>query len=521
MIELLQKQKIILKHIEGMSNRAIARELHISKDTVNKYIKEYQNQKSELLQTNPEMDPSELIQAIVEKPKYNSDGRRPTKVTPEMMEEIEALLELNRKKRAEGRQKQTLKKLDIHEELLKKGFNISYATVKRLVKEICERHKEAFIRQEYDYGDVCEFDWGEVKLNIGEEGFKKYQMAVFTAAKSNYRFAMLFKSQDTAAFQQAHADFFEHCQGSFRSMVYDNMKVAVRKFVGPYEKEPTKALMGLSIYYGFNFRFCNIAAGNEKGHVERSVEFVRRKAFKIKECFDSISDANKHLLECCMQINSKPISNDTVPLEVFHQEKVHLNPHLPIFESCIALEYRVDKYSTIIISQNHYSVPDFLVGKMLLVKVYTDKIVIYHENNIVAVHKRNYLNHSWNIQLKHYLKTLYKKPGALHKSTALLQEDTKIQNIFNKYYSKDAKTFLEVLEIIYERGVDDVAGALIKLERISPLDMSRDKVMAICDYASQTKCSTKKNYTDALSEKSRTSLSLYNKLANLQFERTV
>lgn len=121
--------------------------------------------------------------------------------------------------------------------------------------------------------------------------------------------------------------------------------------------------MELSIYYGFNFRFCNIATGNEKGHVERSVEFVRRKAFKIKECFDSISDANNHLLECCMQINSKPISNDTVPLEVFHQGKMYLNPRLPIFESCIALEYRVDKYSTIIISQNHYSVPDFLVGK--------------------------------------------------------------------------------------------------------------------------------------------------------------
>lgn len=116
-----------------------------------------------------------------------------------------------------------------------------------------------------------------------------------------------------------------------------------------------------------------------------------------------------------MQINSKPISNDTVPLEVFHQGKMYLNPRLPIFESCIALEYRVDKYSTIIISQNHYSVPDFLVGKMLLVKVYTDKIVIYHKNIIVAVHKRNYLNHSWNIQLKHYLKTLYKKPGDLHK----------------------------------------------------------------------------------------------------------
>jgi FixJ family two-component response regulator len=37
---LTQKQKIILKHIDGMSNRSIAKELHMSKDTVNKYILE-------------------------------------------------------------------------------------------------------------------------------------------------------------------------------------------------------------------------------------------------------------------------------------------------------------------------------------------------------------------------------------------------------------------------------------------------------------------------------------------------
>ncbi|MEQ8156853.1 MAG: helix-turn-helix domain-containing protein [Clostridiaceae bacterium] len=95
MITLLQKQNIILKHIEGMTNRAIAREMHMSKDTVNKYVNEYQRQRSELLQTNPEMDQSELIQAIIEKPKYNSQGRKPIKVTPEMVEAIEELLELN------------------------------------------------------------------------------------------------------------------------------------------------------------------------------------------------------------------------------------------------------------------------------------------------------------------------------------------------------------------------------------------------------------------------------------------
>ena len=37
MISLVIKQRIILAHIDGMSNRAIANVLHLSKDTVNKY----------------------------------------------------------------------------------------------------------------------------------------------------------------------------------------------------------------------------------------------------------------------------------------------------------------------------------------------------------------------------------------------------------------------------------------------------------------------------------------------------
>lgn len=46
MIALTQKQRIILDHIEGMSNRAIAAKLHMSKDTVNKYVNEYEEQTS-------------------------------------------------------------------------------------------------------------------------------------------------------------------------------------------------------------------------------------------------------------------------------------------------------------------------------------------------------------------------------------------------------------------------------------------------------------------------------------------
>ena len=94
-IDLVVKQRIILAHIDGMSNRAIANILHMSKDTVNKYVNEYKAKREELLALHPDMDASEIIQAFVEKPVYDTSNRIPSKTTPELLEEIEKILEAN------------------------------------------------------------------------------------------------------------------------------------------------------------------------------------------------------------------------------------------------------------------------------------------------------------------------------------------------------------------------------------------------------------------------------------------
>ena len=522
MIDLVIKQRIILAHIDGMSNRAIANLLHMSKDTVNKYVNEYDEKRAQLLLANPDMDTSEIIQAFIEKPTYDSSNRVPSKATPELMEAIEQCLQLNRDKRLMGMQKQTMKKIDIHAYLKERGFDVSYSTVKRVTQYLETKHQEAFIRQEYTPGDVCEFDWGTVKLNIGDSGYQKYQMAVFASAYGNFRFAKLYLTQDTAAFQESHADFFAYGHGAYQTMVYDNMRVAVRRFVGLTEKEPTSALTELSIYYGFKYRFCNIRSGNEKGHVERSVEYVRRKVFSGPDCdtFDTLAEANKYLYRECMKLNSKPIYNGTIPMESYELEKQYFLPAMPRFESCIKSSAKVDKYSTITVARNHYSVPDTFVGKNVDVRLYTDKVVIYYDGSIIAQHDRDFGVLQWRIDIYHYLRTLKRKPGALPQSTALLQSDTLVKNIYEKYYSKDTKTFLEVLDVIYEYGAPAVAEALHKLESISPFDMSADKVALIC--AKKEESLKQSNIkTDRLSEKSKRTLSQYDRLREIQNERKV
>jgi hypothetical protein len=104
-----------------------------------------------------------------------------------------------------------MKKIDIYEYLLSKGYKIGYTTICNYVRSLEFSGKEGFIKQIYEPGIVCEFDWGEAKLFINGK-LQTFNQAVFTSAYSNYRWSKLFHRQDTLAFSQSYIDFFSHLQ---------------------------------------------------------------------------------------------------------------------------------------------------------------------------------------------------------------------------------------------------------------------------------------------------------------------
>ena len=248
------KQEIILqRYREGKSQRSISRGLGISRKTVKKYIDQYEQ--SCQLSGDSTTEYSKYISCT---PQYQTPVRVTYRLTDKIKQKIDDLLASNTKKRALGQSKQQLKKIDIYEYLKDLGYTIGYTTVCNYIrkKEKGSIVSEAFIRQKYAPGSSCEFDWGEVKLHIAGK-LTRFQLAVFTSSYSNYRYAMLFNKQATMAFMESHVSFFSHTGGSFKEMVYDNMRVAVSKFVGKYHKEPTQALLALRGHYLFNHRFCN------------------------------------------------------------------------------------------------------------------------------------------------------------------------------------------------------------------------------------------------------------------------
>ena len=143
--------------------REISRRVGLNRKTVTRYIRDYEAS----IRENPEEG---LDICLASKPKYPVRNVECTRMTEPVCAEIEYWLQENAKRRQTGMRKQCLKKQDIHRVLVEKGFNISYSSVCKYIQrrkaEKSRKPKDVFVKQYYEPGRECEFDWGEVKLRI-------------------------------------------------------------------------------------------------------------------------------------------------------------------------------------------------------------------------------------------------------------------------------------------------------------------------------------------------------------------
>jgi transposase/biotin operon repressor len=477
MITMVEKNTILIKYYrEGKSKSEISRILKVSRKTIRKYIEEHEKENGLHIDIA-------LEKGMDSKPKYKVNNRNKRKLTEEMTILIKSCIKKNEEKRTSGRHKQLMKKVDIHEYLQSKGYGIGYTTVCNYIRVLELKSKEAYIKQLYKPGEVCEFDWGEVKLIINGI-YQKINIAVFTSAYSNHRYAKLFMRQDSLAFSQSHIDYFSSTGGVHKEMVYDNMRVAVARFVGSSEERATAGLLEMSNYYKFGFRFCNIRKGNEKGHVERSVEYIRRKAFCLEDEFESLEQANNHLLKKCNELNKKgqKLKSGKTANAMYEEESKYLYktkvPYISFKE-----EYsKVDKYSTIIVYGNRYSVPDHMVSKLIGIKVFAEKIDIYYNEEHLCSHQRSYKRHSWTIKIDHYLRTLKRKPGALKGSLAFAQLDEDIKYIYHKYFQQEVRSFVELLQYCKDKDIEmnEIKGSVDRLQKLTT-SINKDTILAMID----------------------------------------
>lgn len=440
----MDKHTIIRLKLEGDSNREVAKMLGINRKTVAKYWNDYKELQKNL--DEGKVDARIVLEKIAQEPKYDSSNRKKVKYTKELDEYLDKILDGEKEKDLKLKNhKQSLSVVQIHKLILDKGFEISYPSVVVYVREKRKKIKETAVRQQYDFGDRLEYDFGEVKLYIAGK-LKTLSLAVLSSPASNFRWAYLYTNQQAEVFFDSQVRFFEMIGGMYKEVVYDNMKNVVTRFIGRNEKKLNKNLLAFANYYGFNINVTNCFKGNEKGHVEGSVRIVRKNAFSIKYEFDSFEQACEHLEKELLKMNESSLIED---------EKKKLLSLRPKYDLAKITEQKVDAYSFVTVNNNKYSVPDYLVGETVLVRSYAREIKIYVNDNLVCTHKKKDGSSEYSIDIKHYLNTLDRKPGAIRNSLAL-KSTPYLKTIFDKYFIKEPRKFVEIIKDNKEKSTDEL-----------------------------------------------------------------
>lgn len=452
MIDLMDKSGIIKLKEQGYSNRQLQKMLKINRKTIAKYWNEYQENIQKLNNTNDKKEISEIQHSITSEPKYDSASRVKRKVTPEFLNALKKILDDEKEKtRLLGTNKQALTKIQIHEILKNQGFTASYSTLAAEINKIKSSGQECFIRQEYGYGDRLEYDFGEVKLVINGIT-KRYYLAVLSSPAGNFRWCYLYDNCKKDVFMDSHVRFFKMIGGVWKEVVYDNMRNVVSKFIGRNEKELNEELVKMSLYYGFDINVTNAFSGNEKGYVEGSVKYLRNQIFAKNYKFSTVEAAIEYMESILIKLNEG---------SKIEEEKSYLKVTKPPLELAQIKESTVNKYGFIQIENNFYSVPEYLVGMKVTSKIYYNKILVYSNYEFVCEHQKIDGEKKISADIRHYLKTLSRKPGAL-KNSYVLKSNPTLKTIYYKYYTQKTKEFIQIIQENKEKSDKEIEKILIE-----------------------------------------------------------
>jgi transposase len=349
-------------------------------------------------------------------------GRKATVATEAVKDAIRKLL--NEEELLKVKKKQRYKAAFFYKDLKRRGlYKGCERTMRAIVSEIRQElnvsKRKSYLPLSFELGCFIQIDHGEAECLMAGE---RIQVYLFVASLPGVclRYCRLYPVKAGEAWGDFHEHAFRFFGGVFAHVIYDNDSVLVKHVLGS-EHHQTDFSHALEEHYGFESRFCNVGAGNEKGAVENAVGFCRRNYLPGLPSFSSWSEANDFLeVRCREDITAGKHYRTAEPLkDLLFQAQAKLLPLLPE-RNWVRWEHRdVNPQQLISHDEHFYSVPERYVGSTVRVGIGVFTIMIYQAHELVAEHRRQYVKGDDSLILEHYLPQLRKKPGALWDCTAV------------------------------------------------------------------------------------------------------
>ncbi len=293
----------------------------------------------------------------------------------------------------------------VFEEIQAGGYTGGYDTVRRFVQPLREAaHREATVRFETEPGRQGQVDWGQCWTTIAARSVK-IRLFVMTLGYSRRLFARATLDEKLPTFIRCHEEAFEHFGGIAHEFLYDNPRTVVlaRDFEGR-EIRWNPTFWDFSAYWGFQPRLCRPYRAQTKGKVESGVKYVKR--FLRGKAFDSLDHLNEVLMNWIMTVADERIHGTTHrrPSEMFLEEKDLLHSHRgrPPYSIQERALRHVAKDGLVSFETNRYSVPFRFVGQPVEVQGEGDRVMIYHDGNLIVTHPRCEGRHRCRTDRAHY-----------------------------------------------------------------------------------------------------------------------
>lgn len=342
----------------------------------------------------------------------------------------------------------------IHDLLVKKHeFKGSDRSVRDYVskrkQELLEESDVAALPLEAKAG-TAQVDFGESPfLYKGEEVIRHYLTLSFPY--SNAFLFQVFPSQNRECFLQGLADMFDFLGGVPHTIRFDNLAPAVKKVLPNGERELTEEFERFVAHYGFRYEFCNPGSGNEKGHVESMVKYIRNNYLLPAIQYDNLTALNQKALIWSVEDRERPHYEKELPIAELHLADKERLLQLPgkAYE-CVRSEHtKADKYGFIRINQKQYSTSPRFAGQTVTAKISFDTITILNkENEILVTHPRLYGQEKKAMDWQPYLKLMAKRPTALKYSSFYDQLPLEWKRYFEDCTLEEKRKALGLLSVI-------------------------------------------------------------------------
>jgi transposase len=240
--------------------------------------------------------------------------------------------------------------------------------------------------------EEAQVDWGgfgAIRLGHGTRPLSAFVMVL---SYSRALTALFTLDQTLESFLRGHVEAFATFQGCARTLVYDNLRSAVLERAGTAIRFQPR-LLELAGHYHFAPRLCTPGRGNEKGKIERQIQYLRH-AFFAARTFRDVDDLNAQFRQWRDTIAHQrphPEQRDHTIAEVFADEQPCLLP-LPAhpFSTEVLRVVSAAKTPYVLFDRNQYSIPHTHVRRPLTLLASATTVRVLDGPEEIATHPRSF-----------------------------------------------------------------------------------------------------------------------------------